>query len=152
MQIKQEAMEALRKKLQEGRYKMTPQRQTILQIFIDRPGEHLSAEDVHRVLQAKESGIGLATVYRSLELLYDMGFLQKMDFDDGKARYELNETDGAHQHHHLLCLRCGKVTAFDDDLLDDLERSIAEKSGFQIVDHQVKFYGHCRECREKRED
>lgn len=152
MHMKQEAMEILRKKLQEGRYKMTPQRKTILQIFVDRPGEHLSAEDVHRILQADASGIGLATVYRSLELLYDMGFLQKMDFDDGKARYELNEMEGAHQHHHLLCLKCGKVTSFADDLLDDLERDIAEKNGFRIVDHQVKFYGYCQECRENSED
>lgn len=152
MQMKQEAMEVLRKKLQEGRYKMTPQRQTILQIFIDRPGEHLSAEDVHRILQSKASGIGLATVYRSLELLFDMAFLQKMDFDDGKARFELNESGGSHQHHHLLCLKCGKVTSFEDDLLDELERSIAEKSGFRIVDHQVKFYGCCRECREDSAD
>lgn len=144
-------MDDLRKKLQERQHKMTPQRQTVLQIFLDHPGEHLSAEDVHDILRERKVDIGLATVYRSLELLSEIGILQKMEFGDGCSRYEVNTMDPTrHHHHHLICTQCGKVEEFDDDLLEDLEQDIAQKSGFKISDHQVKFFGICKECQEKQ--
>ncbi|MDY6267626.1 MAG: Fur family transcriptional regulator [Selenomonadaceae bacterium] len=143
-------MEDLKQKLAERQHKMTPQRQTVLQIFLDHPGEHLSAEDVHDILREKKAEIGLATVYRSLELLSDLGILQKMEFGDGCSRYEVNATDpNRHHHHHLICTKCGKVEEFDEDLLDDLERDIEQKIGFHTLDHQVKFFGVCKECQEK---
>ena len=146
-------MDDLKKKLQERQHKLTPQRQTVLQVFVDHPGKHLSAEDVHDILRDKRSEIGLATVYRSLELLCSLSILQKMDFGDGRSRYEVTGSDPAqHQHHHLICLQCGEVTEFADDLLETLETDVADKSHFQIVDHQVKFYGYCQECQKKRED
>ena len=132
---------------------MTPQRQIVLQIFLDNPGEHLSAEDVHGLLRDKKAEIGLATVYRSLELLSNLGILQKMEFGDGCSRYEVNTTDPkAHHHHHLICTKCNKVIEFEEDLLDDLEQDICRKSGFKILDHQVKFFGICKECQADSED
>lgn len=146
-------MEDLRKKLQERQHKMTPQRQEVLQIILDRPGKHLSAEDVHDILREKKSEIGLATVYRSLELLSELGVLQRMEFGDGRSRYEINTTDPtAHHHHHLICMKCGKVMEFEDDLLENLEQDIEKKSGFRIANHEVKFFGHCKECRQAGED
>ncbi len=140
-------IEDLKKRLQERQHKMTPQRQIVLQIFLDHPGEHLSAEDIHGILRANHSEIGLATVYRSLELLSELGLLQKMEFGDGCSRYEVTDTNAAgHQHHHLICLKCGKVIEFSDDLLDELEKNVAEKCSFEIIDHQVKFFGYCKEC------
>ena len=125
-------MEDLKKRLQARQHKMTPQRQIVLQIFLDHPGEHLSAEDVHGILRDNKSEIGLATVYRSLELLSELGILQKMEFGDGCSRYEVNTTDpSSHHHHHLICTKCGRVFEFEDDLLDDLEKDIAEKVRFQ---------------------
>ena len=145
-------MENLKQKLQERQHKMTPQRQIVLQIFLDHPGEHLSAEDVHGILRDQKSEIGLATVYRSLELLSSLGILQKMEFGDGCSRYEVNTTDPKqHHHHHLICMSCNKVIEFEDDLLENLEQDISQKSGFKIKDHQVKFYGICKECQEKGE-
>ena len=146
-------MEDLRQKLQERQHKMTPQRQIVLQIFLDHPGEHLSAEDVHGILRDNHSEIGLATVYRSLELLSDVGILQKMEFGDGCSRYEVNAIDpDTHHHHHLICTKCGKVTEFEDDLLENLEQDIESKSGFRIMNHQVKFFGYCKECQDSVED
>ncbi len=137
----------LKLRLQERQHKMTPQRQTVLQIFLDHPGEHLSAEDVHGLLRDKRSEIGLATVYRSLELLSELGILQKIEFGDGCSRYEVNTLDPTqHHHHHLICTKCGKVIEFEEDLLDDLERDIKTKTGFSVQDHQVKFFGLCKEC------
>ena len=140
-------IENLKTKLQERQHKMTPQRKVVLEIFLSHPGEHLSAEDVHGILRDNHSDIGLATVYRSLELLSELGILQKMEFGDGCSRYEVNHTEpDAHQHHHLICLKCGRVMEFSDDLLEPLEHDINKKSGFKIVDHQVKFFGYCKEC------
>lgn len=146
-------MEELKKRLQQRQCKLTPQRQTVLQIFIDNPEKHLSAEDVYALLRADRSEIGLATVYRSLELLSEIFILHKIDFGDGRTRYELNEQDAkTHQHHHLICIKCGMVTEFAEDLLDNLEHDIAAKSNFKILDHQVKFYGYCQECQNKGEN
>lgn len=142
-------MEDLRIRLQERQHKMTPQRQIVLQIFLDHPGRHLSAEDIHGILRDNHSEIGLATVYRSLELLSELGILQKMEFGDGCSRYEVNTTNpDQHHHHHLYCKRCKKIIEVEDDLLEELEHNIAEKSGFKILDHQVKFFGYCKECKD----
>jgi len=139
----------LREKLSERGYKMTPQRKEILKIFVENSdGHHMSAEDVYEILQREGSEIGLATVYRALDLLSELGILIQIDFGDGCARYELNTADpNVHHHHHLICLKCRKVIEFEDDLLDDLEADIAKKSGFQILNHQVKFFGYCKDCR-----
>ena len=74
----------------------------------------------------------------------------RIDFGDGCARYELNTADPkVHHHHHLICLKCKKVIEFEEDLLDELEENIAEKSDFQIINHEVKFFGYCSDCRQK---
>ena len=143
-------MDDLRARLSERQHKMTPQRQIVLQIFLDHPGEHLSAEDVHDILRTEKAEIGLATVYRTLELLSDLCILQKMEFGDGCSRYEVNDTDPTrHHHHHLICTKCGKVEEVDEDLLETLEADIERKTGFRTLDHQVKFFGICKECQEK---
>ena len=143
-------MDDLRARLSERQHKMTPQRQIVLQIFLDHPGEHLSAEDVHDILRTEKAEIGLATVYRTLELLSDLGILQKMEFGDGCSRYEATDTDPTRRHHHhLICTKCGKVEEFDEDLLETLEADIERKTGFRTLDHQVKFFGICKECQEK---
>lgn len=145
-------MSELREKFREKQYKLTPQRQTILQAFTEHQEQHLSAEDVYGIVRKKSPDIGLATVYRTLELLSDLEVLQKMDFGDGRSRYEINESNTLHHHHHLICLSCNKVKEFEDDLLETLETAIARKSNFLIMDHQLKFYGYCQECQSKRED
>lgn len=143
----QVTMDMLKDRLAARHHKLTTQRRTVLGVFISHPGEHLSAEDVYGILRDGDTDIGLATVYRSLELLAEIGILQKMEFGDGCSRYEVGTMRAdEHQHHHLLCLKCGKVEEFDADLLDDLERDVSEKSAFRIVDHQVKFLGYCRDC------
>ena len=142
-------LEDLRGKLSERGYKMTPQRKEILRIFVEHPDyHHMSAEDVYGFLRENESEIGLATVYRALDLLSKLGILVQVEFGDGCARYELNTADpNVHHHHHLICVKCKKVIEFEEDLLDDLEADIAEKSGFKILNHEVKFFGYCKDCR-----
>ena len=78
-------------------------------------------------------------------MLVEMKLLSKIDLDDGFERYELKEASG-HQHHHLICTICGKVYELDEDLLDDLEKIIEERTGFKVKDHQLKIYGICQDC------
>ena len=141
----------LREKLAAHSYKTTPQRKEILQVFVDFSGtRHLSAEDVHEILQEKNFDFGLATVYRNLELLNELGILTKLDFGDGCARYELATTNPEiHNHHHLICMNCKKVIEFEEDFLDELEEFIAENFDFHTVNHEVKFFGYCSECKNK---
>ncbi|MBR3722009.1 MAG: transcriptional repressor [Selenomonadaceae bacterium] len=143
----------LKRKLQERQHKMTPQRQIVLQVFLDNPGEHLSAEDVRDLLKESHSEIGLATIYRSLELLSELSILEKIEFGDGCARYEVtNVTPNVHHHHHIICENCGKVIEFEDDLLEPLEDAIETKFDFKINNHQVKFFGICKECQERAQN
>ena len=140
-------MEDLKNRLQQHQHKLTKQRSTVLDVFVEHSGEHLSAEDVYDILRSKSVDIGLATIYRSLELLAELAILQKVEFGDGCSRYEICSTEpDAHQHHHLICLSCGKIQEVADDMLDELENDVAKKSGFKITDHQVKLFGYCREC------
>ncbi len=139
-------MDNIRQKFHDKECKLTPQRQKILKVFMNNEGKHLSAEDVYSILKKKHPDIGLATVYRTLDLLADMEVLQRMDFGDGRSRYEFTQNE-IHHHHHLICTRCGMVTEFADDLLDSLEEAIAKRSGFEVVDHQLKFFGYCTKCR-----
>ncbi|MGB9886723.1 MAG: Fur family transcriptional regulator [Moorellales bacterium] len=147
--VPQPALELIWRKLHEHDYKLTPQRQVILEVLVEHPERHLSAEEIYNIVKQRYPEIGLATVYRTLELLADLDILQKMHFDDGRSRYELND-EAVHHHHHLICLQCGRVLEFEDDLLETLETLIARKMDFQVVDHHLKFYGFCGDCRRSR--
>lgn len=139
--------ESICKKLAERDYKLTNQRRIILEAFLGKGVGHLSAEDLYMMVKKAHPEIGLATVYRTLDLLAELDVLQKMNFGDGRARYELNQSE-LHHHHHLVCLNCGLVTEFNDDLLDTLEDVVSRKSGFKIIDHDLKFFGYCKKCQE----
>jgi Fur family ferric uptake transcriptional regulator len=143
-------IEDLTNELHTSRYKHTPQRQSILQVLEDHGDLHLSAEEIYEILREKPEDIGLATVYRTLELFLELNILHKVDFDDGRSRYEL-ASNQRHRHHHLVCLTCGQVIEVKEDLLNQLEEIIEQENGFLVLDHAVKFYGYCRECRTGKE-
>lgn len=128
-------------------YKYTKQREIILNVILENQECHLSPEDVYQKLREKHPEIGLATVYRNLQLLESLGLLYKIDFNDGCQRYELKlNEESEHHHHHLICRICGKVEEFKNDSLEDLEKAIEREKGFQIEDHIVKFFGLCSSC------
>lgn len=132
-------------------HKMTPQRWAILNIFLQHRGHHLSADEVYTHLKAMYPNNGIATVYRTLDLLVELGVLKKLEFGDGRSRFEMTDPDDIHHHHHLICSRCGEVTEFQDDLMESLEAVIFKKTGFRVDDHIVKFYGICQRCREQEQ-
>ncbi len=143
--------------LKEKNLKVTRQRLLVLELMGDHPGEHLTAEDIYEFAREKDPEIGLATIYRTLQVLVELQVIDKISFDDGFARYELGHVpDGEgqtrHHHHHAICSRCGAVYSFEEDLLDNLEQSLMERLGFLVVDHEVKLFGYCRSCREKMKE
>lgn len=152
---KKEIMDTMMKRMKEKikfkKCKMTSQRQIILRAFVESPIRHMSAEEVFEMVKKTAPDIGLATVYRTLDLFTQMDLLKKLDFDDGCSRYELNDRDNeGHFHHHLICLGCGKVWECEDDLLETLETILEKRLHFHTVDHQLKVYGYCEECQKKR--
>jgi Fur family ferric uptake transcriptional regulator len=139
-------IEQFHKRLNAKEYKFTPQRQIILEIMLKNKNRHLSVEEVYGLVKQVDPELGLATVYRTLDLFADLNILQKINFGDGKSRYEINNED-EHHHHHLICIKCGKVEEFEDDLLETLETVIHKKNNFKIIDHEVKFFGYCQDCK-----
>jgi Fur family ferric uptake transcriptional regulator len=131
--------------LQKESYKITPQRQIILKTLLDHAEKHLSAEELHYIVKQKDPEIGLATIYRTLEIFDNLNILHKIDFGDGCIRYEFTDQD-AHTHHHLICIKCGRVIEVNDDLLETLETWIEKRTQFHITDHQLKFFGYCKNC------
>lgn len=147
--ISREETDKLKEQLKGQGYKLTPQRRAVLDVVIDNEGKHLSTEEIYDIVKKGCPEIGLATVYRTLQLLEKMGVICRMNFDDGCNRYELVHKDEDHQHHHLVCLACGSVEEVEGDLLDDLEKKIEDKYDFNITNHSVKFFGYCSKCRNK---
>jgi len=131
-------------RLQETEHKVTPQRLAILEVLAENQGEHLSAEQIFMMVKRRMPNIGMATVYRTLELLAGVGVLHKTSFDEGRFRYEFREAD-RHRHHHLVCLGCGSIAEIEEDLLYQLEREV-ERKGFKVVDHSLVIYGKCVKC------
>lgn len=144
--------ELLKERLREKGLKVTQQRLLVLSVLEQNAGRHLTADDVYELVSEDYPEIGLATIYRTLQLLRDMQLVDKINLDDGCVRYEIGHLfhgDAKHNHHHLICRTCNKVIPFGDDLLDELEKRIEEETGFHVLDHELKFYGVCRECLKK---
>lgn len=93
-----------------------------------------------------EGGCDLATIYRSMHMLERMGMVQRFDFGDGVARYELVDEQRGDHHHHLICTDCGRVVEVDECFQEELERSLAQRHGFKAVSHKLEFFGVCPDC------
>ncbi len=135
--------------LKEKGLKVTSQRLVMLETLGRNPGKHLTAEEIYNLVKTEHPEIGLATVYRTIQVLMEIHLIDRVNFDDGVERYELAHgarEGSAHHHHHLICVKCGKVLEFEEDMLEGLELKIAEKTGFKVTDHEVKLYGYCNEC------
>ncbi|WP_420544258.1 Fur family transcriptional regulator [Tepidanaerobacter acetatoxydans] len=142
-------MRFIEEKLKEKECRLTPQRRATLDVLIENQSKHLSTEDIYELVKNKFPDVGLATIYRTLQLFDDFNIIKKLDFNDGCYRYELSD-DQRHQHHHLICIKCGNVYEFDDDLLDELEGKIYKSNDFTVLDHMVKFFGYCKNCKETK--
>ncbi len=126
--------------------KLTGQRLKVLKVIQERPREHLSAEEIYSLVKEDDPGIGIATVYRTLSLLENMQLVKKIHLYDDYMRYEAVEPDEEHEHHHLICNYCGTIKDIHEDLLEDLEKNVEQKTGFQVHNHRVLLFGTCKSC------
>ena len=141
-------MELLKERLKETGFKITPQRSAIVEILLKNKDKHLSSEEIYDLVRVDCPEIGLATVYRTMQLLDEVGDISKLNLDDGCIRYEIDLSDSdSHHHHHLICKICGNIIEVKEDLLDDIEEQIERIFKFGIVDLDVKFYGLCEHCK-----
>ncbi len=139
-------LDDLRGTLRSKGYKLTPQRRSVLKVMIQHTGEHLTAEEIYDEVRVECPDIGLATVYRTLQLLNDLKVLMKLNLEDGITRYEMNLDERHHHHHHLICENCGIIIEVKYDLLDSVEKKIEKEYDFKIQNHKLKFYGLCNNC------
>jgi len=115
--------------------------------YLDHQDCCLSAQETHERIRAAGVKVGIASVYRVLDLLAAQGLLTRVDLGDGVARYE-PARPGGHHHHHLVCGDCGKVEAFEDDALERELSLVAERLGYAMDAHDVVLRGACDDCRE----
>jgi Fur family ferric uptake transcriptional regulator len=125
----------------------TGQRRVIIERFFESKG-HVSIDELLENVRRTDPGVGYATVYRTMKLLTASGIAHEHKFGDGLARYE--PVDDATHHDHLICIECGRIQEFEEPLIEELQDRIAERYGFQILDHKHELYGVCNResCRQ----
>ena len=129
--------------MKEKGFKSTKQRDIIASEFLT-VGEHVTAEELYNRINNKYSNIGFTTVYRTLKLLTESGLAAERVFADHLTRYEpLAEEE---HHDHLICLKCGLITEFEDQRMERLQEKIAAEFGFSVKTHKMELYGHCQKC------
>ena len=109
-------------------------------------GCSVTAREVSDLLRERGSGVGLASIYRALELLERLGLIKRFDVGEGTARYEAAHPSGEH-HHHVVCDSCGKVEPFEDDALERAIHDLSDKVTFEVAAHDVTLHGECQACR-----
>ena len=119
---------------------MTLPRIKILEILQSPDNQHISAEDVYKILLDLGEEIGLATVYRVLNQFDDAGIVSRHHFEGGKSVFELS---GSTHHDHLVCLKCGKVVEFEDEMIERRQLEIAQENGITLTNHSLYLYGEC---------
>jgi len=130
----------------------TASREAVLRC-LSKTNRHLSPKEIYREITRLYPGIGLTTIYRTLELLDRMGLLHQLRIGDGQVRYGLKSEDIEDHHHHLICTECGRIIDYTDFIEEELElirkteAALARKHNFRIMDHNIEFYGLCMKCR-----
>lgn len=136
--------EILREHLASHKMKNTRQRELILETFL-KIGGHVSAEELYNKVSKRDPTIGLATVYRTLNLLCQSGIAQQREFGEG---YTLFEIVRDYKHHdHLICTKCGKIIEFENCNIERLQEKVAKENEFTIYTHKLEIYGLCGECK-----
>ena len=131
--------------LQRAGYRSGGARRAVIQL-LGRQDCCLTAQQIFDGLRVEGRGVGIASVYRILDLLADQGFVQRVEIGDAITRFEPAHAGGDH-HHHLVCNSCGKVEAFEDERLEQALRQVERKTGYTTAGHDVLLRGACQDCR-----
>ena len=131
------------KDLKDAGLKITLPRIKILQVLENSSIQHVSAEDVYKMLIAADEEIGLATVYRVLTQFEQAGLVTRHNFEGGHSVFELSKED---HHDHIVCQKCGKITEFSDEKIEARQTEVAKSLGYILLDHNLNMYGLCPDC------
>jgi Fur family ferric uptake transcriptional regulator len=129
--------------MRQSGYKLTPQRRAVLKTIMESRN-HLTPEAIYQRVQGEYPGIGLTTVYRTLNILSALGLVCEVHAGDHRRSYLVRRP--LEHHHHLICLKCNKVVDFTDCDLADIERKLSAGTGFEIKEHLLEFVGVCPDC------
>ena len=130
--------------LKKAGLKVTHPRKKILEFLELSSVRHQSAEDIYRALLDEGEEIGLATVYRVLTQFEAAGLVERHHFESGQAVFELNEKG---HHDHIVCVSCGKVEEFFDEVIESRQQELAASKGYDVTDHSMTLYGLCPNCK-----
>ena len=135
--------------LREKGHRITPQRKQLLSFFYElEEGEHLSAEELHKILGENNIKISLATLYRSLKFLVENNFLRELDFGESHKHYELIRPDS--KHHHFICNKCNATFDLEnEELVKCVDKIISKQKDFEVLDYEFKIFGLCKNCKIK---
>jgi Fe2+ or Zn2+ uptake regulation protein len=142
-----ESRDELREVFREAGRRLTSQRCLILDVLRESD-EHLDAEDVHDRAKSRSPGLSLATVYRTLTLLKDMGLVEEHRLGEGHSHYEAVQEE---PHYHFTCRRCGKVIEFDAPVVAKIKRDVCEREGVKVTDAHLHLTGYCADCKDRRD-
>lgn len=134
------------KDIRDAGLKVTLPRLKILDMLEKSSNRHLSAEDMYKALMDNGEEIGLATVYRVLTQFEAAGLVKRHHFEGGNSVFELSETE---HHDHILCVKCGRVDEFIDEIIEERQHAVAKDMGYEMTDHSLYMYGVCSECNKK---
>ena len=134
-------MSIIEEKCKQKGVRLTDQRKVIAKILSESKEiygskDHPDVDELHKRVTALDDKISIATVYRTVKLFEEAGILTKHDFKSGKARYELND-----DHNHLIDIKTGEIIEFVDEEIEELQKKIADKYGYKLVDHKLELYG-----------
>ena len=134
-------LETIEEKCQKNGVKLTDQRRIIARVISESKktygeSDHPDVDELYNRVSQIDSKISIATVYRTVKLFEEAGILTKHDFKSGKARYELND-----DHNHLIDIKTGEIIEFVDNDIETLQKKVAEKLGYNLVDHKLELYG-----------
>lgn len=136
----------LRKYLKEKGFRLTKQRERIIDYFLKKD-KHFSAEELYRAMKRVMPAVGYATVYRTLNLLVSAGLATRSHFSDNISRFEpLHRNE---HHDHMICISCGIIVEFEHPKIERLQKEVARKFKFYSVSHKLELYGYCKKCRKK---
>jgi Fur family transcriptional regulator, ferric uptake regulator len=138
--------DSLRAELHEKGWRLTPQREIILQVFQElESGKHLSAEDLQEFLAGEGHNISLSTIYRTVKMMARMGILRELELAEGHKHYEINQPS-PHHHHHLICVSCNNTIEFRNDSILKIGDKTAKKEGYHLLDCQMSIHAICPAC------
>jgi len=141
-------LEEFKQLIKKNSLKFTKQRELVLKILYDNDG-HFTPEDIYNLIKSNypDITIGIATIYRTLTLLEESNMVNSLSFGSKGKKYELGLKD---HHDHLICIECGRLIEFQDDIIEKRQEEISKKFDFKMTDHTMNITGICKDCRKKQ--